>query len=190
MITRKDLPTYYLKPGEFCFVREPSLILTVLGSCVMVTMRSPRLGAGAACHPVLPVCPLADSCRPDKCLQKNKYVECVIPEMIQRFQDLGGRMNEVEVKLFGGSSMFFRSSPQRENLQVGSKNVSMARRKLAEAGLELKSFDVGGNQGRKIYFDTDSGDVWVKRFRAKLAGSEELVDVKTLLAVELKNDEK
>jgi chemotaxis receptor (MCP) glutamine deamidase CheD len=66
----------------------------------------------------------------------------------------------------------------------------MARKKLAEAGLELKSSDVGGFQGRKIYFDTDSGDVWVKRFRGNLAGSEEVVDVKTLLAMELKNYEK
>lgn len=190
MITRKDLPTYYLKPGEFCFVPEPSLILTVLGSCVMVTMKCRRLGAGAACHPVLPVCPAADSCRKEKCPQKNKYVDCVIPEMIRRFQELGCRMAEVEVKLFGGSNMFFRSSPQREHLQVGSKNVSMARKKLADAGLELKSFDVGGFQGRKIYFDTDSGDVWVKRFRGKLAGSEELAEVKTLLALELKDYEK
>ncbi|HBI14167.1 MAG TPA: chemotaxis protein CheD [Desulfobulbaceae bacterium] len=186
MINNKDLPSYYLKPGEFCFVREPSLILTVLGSCVMVTMICRRLAAGAACHPVLPVCPSADSCQPDKCLLKNKYVACVIPEMIRKFQDLGGRLNEVEVKMFGGSNMFSRNSPQRDNLQVGSKNVSMARLKIAEAGLTLKSFDVGGNRGRKIYFYTDSGDVWVKRFQAKLGIIDYLADEKELLTTELK----
>ena len=180
-----ELTTYFLRPTELCFVREPSLIRTVLGSCVTVTMVCRRLGAAAACHPVLPVCREAGSCRPGTCRQKNKYVECVIPEMIRRFQEIGVRPGELEVKLFGGGNMFSRNHLQREILQVGSMNVSMARQKLAELELELISFDVGGSQGRKLFFDTARGDVWVKKFQTETADSRDQSLVQDQLRLQL-----
>ena len=185
-----ELPTYFLKPAELCFVREPSLIRTVLGSCVTVTMLCRRLGAAAACHPVLPVCREASSCRPGSCRQKNKYVECVVPEMIRRFQELGVRLDELEVKLFGGANMFSRNGKQREILHVGNMNVSMARQKIAELELELKSFDVGGIQGRKLYFETGSGEVWVKKFQAESASTDDKNIVQAQLALQLKDYER
>jgi chemotaxis protein CheD len=190
MIIRDDLQKHFLKPAELCFVRKPSMIRTVLGSCVTVTMICRRLGAAAACHPVLHLCPDAASCRPDGCRQKNKYVACVIPEMIRQFQDLGVRSEELEVKLFGGSNMFSRNASQKEILRIGCKNISMAQQKIAEAELALKSFDVGGNQGRKIYFDTSSGDVWVKRFQANSASRKDLTDVQAQLTMQLKSYER
>lgn len=190
MIITDELQTYFLKPAEFCLVREPSVIRTVLGSCVTVTMLCRRLGIAAACHPVLPVCRDADQCRSGDCSRKNKYVECVIPEMLHRLQHLGGRPEEMEIKLFGGASMFSRNTRERVILQVGSKNVSMARQILAELELEPKSFDVGGNLGRKLYFDTGSGDVWVKRFQANTASRDELTVVQTQLTMQLKNYER
>ena len=190
MIIRDDLQAYFLKPAEFCLVREPSVIRTVLGSCVTVTMLCRRLGIAAACHPVLPACREADTCRTENCSQKNKYVECVIPEMLHRIQTLGGKTEEVEIKLFGGANMFSRNTREREVLQVGSKNVNMARQILHELDLEPKSFDVGGNLGRKIYFDTASGDVWVKRFQANTASRDELTVVQTQLTMQLKNYER
>lgn len=190
MIFRDDLQVYFLKPGEFCFVREPSMIRTVLGSCVTVTMFCRRVGTAAACHPVLPVCPKDESCRLLKCPQKNKYVECVIPEMYHHFHDLGIRKEELEIKMFGGANMFSRDIARGEILHVGSKNVSMARHKLSELQLEMKSYDVGGNQGRKLYFDTESGDVWVKRFQANSASRDELTVVQAQLTMQMKSYER
>ena len=37
--------------------REPTILRTLLGSCVGIAFRVPRLGVGALCHPMLPRCP-------------------------------------------------------------------------------------------------------------------------------------
>lgn len=184
---RSDLQTIFLKPAELSFVRDPALIRTVLGSCVTVTMRNPRLHVAAACHPVLPVCRESARCRPASCRNKHKYVECVIPEMIKRFQEIGGRLDELEVKLFGGANMFSRKGLQQEILHVGSMNVSMARQKLAELELSLKSYDVGGVQGRKLFFNTVTGDVWVKKFQAAAANADDKKVVQDQIALQLKD---
>jgi chemotaxis protein CheD len=190
MIFREELPTYFLKPAELRFVRGPGVIRTVLGSCVTVTMFCRRLVAAAACHPVLPACPERGSCHVQNCSQRSKYVECVIPEMFRRFQDLGVQGDELEIKMFGGANMFFRSTSQKEILHVGTRNVDMAKEMIKELQLTLKSYDVGGNQGRKLYFDTETGDVWVKRFQANSASRDELTVMQSQLTMQLKNHER
>jgi chemotaxis protein CheD len=190
MKTDQELPTYFLKPGEICFTQEPALIRTVLGSCVTVTMLCRRLGIAAACHPVLPLCREGSSCRPGNCRQKNKYVECVIPGMISLFQKRNVLLGELEVKLFGGANMFSRNGKQREILHVGNMNVSMARQKISELELVIKSYDVGGNRGRKLLFDTRTGDVWVKKFQENNATRDELTVVQSQLTMQLKDYEK
>jgi len=186
---RVDLKTYFLRPAELVFVREPSLIRTVLGSCVTITMFCRRTGAAAACHPVLPVCRTEQSCLPGKCQDKFKYVECVVPQMIQRFQEQGTNLNELEVKLFGGANMFFNNHMKGRIIHVGNMNVSMARQKIDELQIKVKSFDVGGTKGRKLFFDTASGDVWVKRFAVETAARDDRIQMQKQLEMVLKEND-
>ena len=44
-------------PGELVLAREPTILATILGSCIGVTFWSARLGIGALCHAMLPRCP-------------------------------------------------------------------------------------------------------------------------------------
>jgi chemotaxis protein CheD len=152
----------YLKPGDFHLALTPTLIKTVLGSCITVTMYSSRAGIGAACHALLPACRgEAMSCRQVKCPAKSRYVECIIPEMILQFQEQGVVMNELEIKLFGGADIM-KASPA-DHQWVGKTNVQMAKTVLARVGMTIKSSDIGGTVGRKLIFDTGTGDVWIKR---------------------------
>ena len=64
-------------------------------------------------------------------------------------------------------------------------NISMARQKLNELDLQLKSYEVGGNQGRKIFFDTATGDVWLKKFKTDSAGYEDKTSVQKQLIMQL-----
>jgi len=170
---RVDLETYFMRPADICFAEKPTLIRTVLGSCVTITMFHKNSGAAAACHPTLPVCRHEDSCRPARCRYKFKYVECVIPEMIKWFLKLGVQPDELEIKLFGGANLFSRHNANGRVIHVGNMNVSMARQKIDELQIKIKSFDVGGTRGRKLFFDTSSGDVWVKRFAIENASQDE-----------------
>ena len=56
--SEEGLPVVYLQPGESRLVREPSILQTLLGSCVGIAFRVPRLGLGALCHPMLPRFPV------------------------------------------------------------------------------------------------------------------------------------
>ena len=181
------LTLYTLKPTEFIFVREPSAIRTILGSCVTITMFCPRLGVAAACHPVLPVCHETESCRPKACKKKYKYVECVIPSMYQYFERLKVRKGELEIKLFGGSDMFTPLPVRDEMLSVGSKNISMAKQKIAELEIELKNTEVGGKLARKIHFDTGSGDVWVKKFRSTVLSKNNMMVLEEQIAMQVQH---
>lgn len=124
------------------------------------------MGAAAACHALLPSCGQESPCYNPSCKQRNKYVDCIIPEMIKHFTEKNIDAKEIEVKLFGGADMF--KSSDKASGRVGSMNVEMARKVLEKYGLSLRSFDVGGTQGRKLLFDTRTGEVWMKRLNQSM----------------------
>ena len=159
----EELEDCYLKPGDFHLALTPTLIKTVLGSCITVTMYSPRTGIGAACHALLPTCreEREQPCPPGTCQNTFRFVECVIPEMIRQLQGQGLSVTELEVKLFGGADMMMAGLATHQ--RVGRSNEQMAKRLLTKLGMTIKSSDTGGMVGRKLMFNTATGDVWIKR---------------------------
>ncbi len=165
-----DTPIHYLKPGGFFFLKIPGVIRTVLGSCVTVTMFDKNEKIGAACHPVLP------ECRNDKnacyfagCKDKFRYVECVIPEMMRLFRKEGITPDELEVKLFGGSEMITSNNPGKQVIRVGLMNIEMALNLLHSFEIQPDKRDTGGKSGRRLFFDTSTGDVWIKKITTSSA---------------------
>jgi chemotaxis protein CheD len=149
----------YLKPAGLFITNKPFIVTTVLGSCVSVTLFHQRLGLAAICHALLPQCGKEPDCT--NChIEKYKYVACVIPEMIQKISKLGIRAAEIEVKLFGGTEMF---ASEILTPSVGRQNIESAVRAIETGGMRLKNADVGGLVGRKIYFKTLTGQVFVKK---------------------------
>lgn len=153
----------YLKPREAYFIRGPLVVVTVLGSCLTVTMFHKRLGLSAICHALLPRCDNNGGCRTD-CREKFKYVDCSIREMAGRLETNGAKRGELEVKIFGGADMF-TVREGRADYTVGRKNFLTAVEALARERLVVAASDVGGTQGRKIYFHSDTGRVLLKRLR-------------------------
>ena len=167
MINNSDMygkKSYFLKPADLYMTSEQMVIKTVLGSCVTLTMFSPETGVSAACHAVLPSCQDC-SCASNVCMNKYKFVQCVIPEMLKRFKRLGIAPADIEIKMFGGADMIMvrKGSRSWDNQRVGRKNIVMARDVAREHHLIIKSSDVGGTLGRKLYFDTETGEVCLKR---------------------------
>jgi len=158
----RELPQVYLKPGEMHFAEQPSLVVTVLGSCLSVTMFSRRKGLGGICHGLLPRCGGQHTCN-GKCLEGFKYVDCSIEQMVKLFDKHGVKRSEIEVKCFGGADMFSREIKVPGLVSVGRQNVQTAEKILKHEGLSILKMDVGGLRGRKILFYTDTGDVFLKR---------------------------
>ncbi|HMK42654.1 MAG TPA: chemotaxis protein CheD [Dissulfurispiraceae bacterium] len=162
-----NLPSIYLKPGEMVFCKEPSVVSTILGSCVSVTLFHRGLRIGAICHGLLPSCKCSDGCTHD-CAEGTRYVHCSIHRMFNQFLDLGVNAREIEAKLFGGSDMFRTAVTRVGTINVGAQNIRSALSVLSGFGVVPAATDTGGTEGRKIFFITGTGDIFLKRVKRTL----------------------
>lgn len=155
------LPELYLQPGESRLVREPTILRTLLGSCVGIAFRAPRLGAGALCHPMLPHFPIKQANSLSRAAGR-RYVDFAIRDLAGQFDALGASRDEVEVKIFGGGDVLLMANdPLRPT--VGRLNIEMAMRVLDEEGFAVFASSLGGKRGVNIRFNTQTGEVILQR---------------------------
>lgn len=148
----------FLQPGEFYFGQAPARIRTLLGSCVAITLWHPRLLLGGMCHYMLP--------------RRNRYQHGLsgkyADEAMQLFQQqahhYGTRMQEYQIKLFGGGNMFLPAS-YSAYADVALNNITAGHMLLAQYGLTLTAQDLGLTGHRTVIFDLTDGHVWVKHQR-------------------------
>jgi chemotaxis protein CheD len=161
MAAPKDtLPQVYVQPGESHLVSEPSILRTLLGSCVGVTFWVPRLGLGAICHGMLPSYPAKPPV--DLSLANgHRYVDFAIRELARQLDAHGVRRGEVQVKLFGGGDVLpMGNDPSRPT--VGKLNCESALKALHEEGFEVIASRLGGSTGLHIQFHTGTGEVLLR----------------------------
>ena len=142
--------THFLLLGTIFAHGQPHVITTVLGSCVSVCLWDPVLRAGGMNHYHLPLWN-------GEGLPTPKYGNIAIPKLLESILALGCRKQDLKAKVFGGTG--------RSILQVGKRNIELAEEMLAEEGIPIVSFDVGGTVGRKIIFDTETGIILLKKFK-------------------------
>lgn len=156
----EDLPQVYVQPGESHLVTEPALMHTLLGSCVGIAFWAPRSGIAALCHPMLPSCPPTGA---QSEADGRRYVDYAIRDLACRLEQLRVARGEVQVKLFGGADvLMIDSSPSRPT--VGRLNSETALRVLREEGFQIAASSLGGNFGCNIQFNTETGEVLLRRF--------------------------
>jgi chemotaxis protein CheD len=160
----EELPTVHLKAGEIYCTDQPTVVVTVLGSCLSVVLHHSRLGIGGICHGVLPSCPNKKKCA-EGCPKKFTYVDCSIRQMTKLFESFGSDRSEIKAKCFGGADLFSRPIEKPGLLSVGRQNSKIAEETIKSEGLRLVKRDVGGQQGRKILFYTHTGEVLLKRLK-------------------------
>jgi chemotaxis protein CheD len=141
----------YLYPGQVHASADPCEITTVLGSCVAVVLVDAVRGIGGATHFLLPF---------DRG-QSPRFGNGAITELLRRTLALGSSRSNLVAKVFGGAQILIPIRPNSKSL--GSKNIDLARQRLADECIPIVAEDVGGVTGRKVIFFTDLGTVWVKR---------------------------
>ncbi len=162
-----NLQAVYLKPGQVCFIQTPTVVTTVLGSCVAVTMYGKKLGVAAICHAMLPACRTPEACA-SGCLEPYKYVECAVPKMIRWMRRYKMALCDIEVKVFGAADMIAALDRKDSVRPVGRQNLAAVRGALARAGVRITAEDTGGAVGRKIHFRSDTGEVFLKRLGKRI----------------------
>jgi chemotaxis protein CheD len=154
-----SFPKVFLQTGDCYLGVQPTLVTTVLGSCVAVTMCAPHRQIGAICHAFLPDSGKFNARGKDP--QVCRFVDTALESMLASFMRLKVFPEDLVVKVFGGSSGLM--SGNRCNLyDIGGSNLAAVHERLASYGIRVARSSTGGCQGRKLLFLTHTGDVWVK----------------------------
>jgi len=158
------LANVYLKPGEIFISDKPTIVKTVLGSCISLTMFNSRLRVGAICHGMLPDCNEMNgpNCA---CIEGYRYVDCSIRNMLEEMHSLGILNEEIEVKIFGGADMFKTVRGRPNSINVGEQNMTAAFKIMGDSNLRLAASDIGGSSGREIIFIPNTGQVFLKKLK-------------------------
>lgn len=144
--------TYYLYPGEVYVGTDYQFVTTVLGSCVSVCIYDTRLHLGGMNHFMLPLWN-GDG------LESPKYGDIAILQLFDKLMLMGSRKEDLICKIFGGAEII---GENQSFYRVGKRNIDLACRLVGELGVPLVSSSTGGNSGRKIFFNTSSGEVFQK----------------------------
>lgn len=142
---------HYLYPATLYASREPAMVSTVLGSCVTVCLYDPVVRVGGMNHFMLPVWN-------GEGLASPKYGDIAIEKLLQKVIQLGARKANLQAKIFGGAD----SRRETNVFRIGERNHELAFALISSLCLPIISSHVGGEKGRKILFNTASGEVMLK----------------------------
>ncbi|MCK5279764.1 MAG: chemotaxis protein CheD [Cyclobacteriaceae bacterium] len=153
-----EYPKKYLYPSSILVSGKPSIIKTVLGSCVAVCMFDNENKVGGINHFMLPFWRGNELATP-------KFGSIAMERLLKKMLNIGADKQSLVAKVFGGAGIL---NYPNDHYGIGKKNIEVAKMFLRESGIPIVNSDVAGNQGRKIMFNTDSGDVYLKRINPSM----------------------
>lgn len=136
---------------------SPHRIVTLgLGSCVGVTFYDPVTRVGGLLHIMLP-----DSKQFNSAIKPAKFADTGLPLMLNEFKRQGGKTHNIQAKMAGGAQMFSGAN-QKLALNIGERNVDMAKKVLKDMGIRVLANETGGSRGRTMILDTTTGEVTIR----------------------------
>lgn len=142
-----DQQKYFLHPGCIFVSKEPHLVSTVLGSCVSVCIWDPILNFGGMNHHIHSK-PFNEKER------SSQFGSIAIPYMLKLLTEQGGIKANFKAHIVGGAQ-----NPALSSSNTGEENISIAEKILKENYIQIITVDVGGDMGRKVVFDTQTGEL-------------------------------
>jgi chemotaxis protein CheD len=125
-----------------------------LGSCVAVALYDPDSGVSGLAHVMLPRKGGADDSD-----AIGKFADTAVKAMLAEMAEYGADRDNVRAKVVGGSEMFDFSGIAEG---VGRRNVEAVERELDSHDVPIEAEDVGGDHGRSVRFDGDTGTLVLK----------------------------
>ena len=140
---------YFLEPGYIFFSKGPAAVRAVVGSCVVVCLWDTALRFGGISHFLKPQAGAGEQPTP-------QFGNAALAALVKMMDEAGCQRRDLVAQIAGGA--FPKDAQCRD---IGSENVQMAREVLSRKGIELVSEDTGGSMGRKLIFDTSTGQLAV-----------------------------
>ena len=138
---------YYLKPGYIYFSSEGHIVETVLGSCVSVCLFDNKKKLGIMTHYIYAFH------REDE--RKGITGSVALPFALNLMMEKGAQKKDIEAHVIGGGK-----NPKLSD-KIGKENSEYALEFLRKNKIIIKTIDVGMEKSRKVFFNTETGEVKV-----------------------------
>lgn len=146
-----------IEAGEYYTSNQGDIISTTVGSCICTCLYDPVHLVGGTNHFILPA-----TLKSDEILttELGRYGLYAMELLIGGIMKLGGQRQLLKAKVFGGGELLdyrfsYNSIPQF--------NIEFINYFLKMEQIPIVNQDVGGNFGRKLYFFSDTGKVYVRK---------------------------
>lgn len=144
----------YLQAGQLDVAAQPSVLITIVGSCVAICLWDARLRIGGMNHYMLPFQAAGQTAGP-------RFGNVAWQQLLDRMTRLGCQPRDLRAGIFGGACVV--ATLREHGDHIGRKNAELAHTLVTNSGITIVQRDLEGQQGRKIEFETDSGHVTIRR---------------------------
>jgi chemotaxis protein CheD len=149
-------------PGEYYVTRNAEVVCTVLGSCVSACIRESRLNIGGMNHFMLPLDGSnGESAWGGALSAATRYGNVAMERLINDILKLGGRRENLEIKLVGGGRVLSEMSND-----IGARNIDFVRQYVHDEGFKVVSEDLGDVHARRVVYFPQSGRMRVRKLNA------------------------
>lgn len=142
----------FLVAGEIHVATQPSLISTVLGSCVAVCLWDMRSRIGGMNHYMLPT---AGSANVDSVRYGDNATDALVVAMVGH----GACTGNLRARIYGGASLLPFGD---KGTGIGERNLEMAAKRLQAHRIPVVGSRTGGREGLIVRFDTGTGDISIQ----------------------------
>jgi chemotaxis protein CheD len=155
-------------PGEYYVTRNDEAVATVLGSCVSACIRDPRIKVGGMNHFMLPLDQSnGESAWGEAVSSATRYGNVAMERLINEILKLGGRRENLEIKLVGGGRVLAEMTTD-----IGARNIEFVRHFVEQEGFEVQSEDLGDSHARRVVYFPQTGRM---RVRKLISGRDEIL---------------
>lgn len=139
---------HFLYPASFYASKTPTLVSTILGTCVAVCLYDPVAKIGGINHFML-------AQWDGHGVGSAKYGDVATQHLCDKMLQLGADKRKLQARLYGGLCR----KGGGDAFNIGIKNILIARKMLSQLQIPIMSQDVGGHSPRKLIFQTNTGTV-------------------------------
>jgi chemotaxis protein CheD len=149
-------------PGEYYVTKSDEAVATTLGSCIAACVRDSVARIGGMNHFMLPATDGggSDTYKATGLGASTRYGNFAMEHLINGILRIGGRRENLEVKIFGGGRIIGKMT------DVGMRNIQFVREYLKTERVRLVAEDVGDIYPRMTVYFPATGEAKVKRLRS------------------------
>jgi len=144
---------YFIQPGYLCVPQKATLLYTVVGSGVVITIYDPKNKRGGMSHYIKPH-------RKNKKINTPDFAYPAIIGLLNFLTENGSSLSDLEAHIIGGSE---NSNIKGYIKGLAELNVNAAKEILKRKNINIQGIDTGSGRGRKVMFNTESGEIITAR---------------------------